>query len=124
MAEHTPTPWEYVPSTENHGPYITSAHGGTVADLYLMSQPGMASVRNGGTSKPVHFFHEMADPNAALIVRAVNSHDALVKALQAARYWVTRTAISKESTEASRMALADLGAIDAALASAQRVEGE
>lgn len=77
-AETTPRPWDYVPSTEHHGPYITSDFGGTIADLYLMSELGALSVRNGGTSKPVHFFHEMADPNAELIVRAVNAHDALL----------------------------------------------
>lgn len=82
-AEPTPRPWDYVPSTEHHGPYITSDYGGTIADLYLMSQPGALSSANGGTSKPVHFFHEMADPNAELIVRAVNSHDALVAACEA-----------------------------------------
>lgn len=78
MTKHTPTPWEYVPGTEHHGPYVTSEFGNTVADLYTMTLPGERSVVNGGPSKPVPFLHEMADPNAEFIVRAVNSHDALV----------------------------------------------
>jgi hypothetical protein len=82
----TPRPWDYVPSTEHHGPYITSDHGGTIADLYTMSQPGVFSTASGGPSKPIPFFHEMADPNAELIVRAVNSHDALVSALERIAY--------------------------------------
>ena len=81
---HTPTPrpWDYVPSTEHHGPYITSEFGSTICDCYVMSHPSEPSTAADGKSKPIHFLHEMADPNAALIVRAVNAHDALVKALK------------------------------------------
>lgn len=85
MSEHTPTPWEYVPATEHHGPYITSEFGSTICDCYLMSHPSEPSIRNGGKSKPIHFLHEMADPNAAFIVNAVNAHDTLVNAIEAVR---------------------------------------
>lgn len=84
QSKHTPTPWDYVPSTEHHGPYITSEFGSTICDCYVMSHPGEPSTANGGKSKPILFLHEMADPNAVLIVRAVNAHDALVDALTAA----------------------------------------
>lgn len=70
MAAHTPGPWEYVPATEHHGPYITSAFGSTICDCYVMSQPGLPSVRNGGPSRPINFLHEMAEPNARLIAAA------------------------------------------------------
>lgn len=82
MSEHTPLPWDYVASNEHHGPYITSSVGGTICDLYTMSHPSEPSAVNGGRSRPMPFYHEMADPNAQLIVRAVNAHDALVKALE------------------------------------------
>lgn len=70
MNKHTPAPWEYVPSTEHHGPYVTSEFGSTICDCYTMSQPGLWSTANGGPSKPVLFLAEMADPNARLIAAA------------------------------------------------------
>lgn len=70
ITEPTPGSWEYVPSTEHHGPYVTSEFGSTICDCYVMSDPSGASVRNGGTSKPIHHLHEMADPNARLIAAA------------------------------------------------------
>lgn len=76
----TPTPWEVIPSTEHHGPYIVSPYGSTLADLYCMSNPNALSVRNGGDSKPIHF--PDADDNASLIVRAVNAYDRLVESNQ------------------------------------------
>lgn len=66
---HTPGPWEYVPSTEHHGPYITTGADGTygdVADFYTMSKPWNASVGNGGDSKPMHHQPGRADANARL----------------------------------------------------------
>lgn len=70
---NTPEPWDYVPSTENHGPYITSDHGSTICDLYVMSQPDKLSIRNGGPSRPIPFLAEMADLNAKRIVNCVNA---------------------------------------------------
>lgn len=66
----TPGPWDYVPGNENHGPYVTSAYGSTICDCYMMTNPADWSVANGGTSKPVPFMAEMADPNARLIAAA------------------------------------------------------
>lgn len=77
----SPLPWELVKGTEHHGPYIVNCYGGDVCDLYAMSNPSALSVRNGGDSKPMWFADAAA--NAALIVRAVNSFDALVKAMEA-----------------------------------------
>jgi hypothetical protein len=71
----TPTPWELIEATEHHGAYIVNSWGRTICDLYAMSNPMAASVRNGGTSFPVHF-DDMA-ANAAFIVKAVNNHDQL-----------------------------------------------
>lgn len=67
---HTPGPWEYIPSSKHHGPYVASAYGGDICDCYTMSNPSSLSVRNGGDSKPIHFQHERADANARLIASA------------------------------------------------------
>lgn len=74
---HTPGPWDYVPSNEYHGPYVTTEYGSTVCDCYCMSNPLSLSVRNGGDSKPIHHMHEMADANARLIAAAPELLEAL-----------------------------------------------
>ncbi len=76
-SQHTPGPWEYVQSTEHHGPYVVHKFGPTVCDCYTMTQPGELSVRNGGVSKPVHFMADEADANARLIAEAPNMLTAL-----------------------------------------------
>lgn len=78
--KHTPGPWEYVPSTEHHGPYVTSDFGSTICDCYVMSNPSALSVRNGGDSRPILHLDEMADPNARLIAAAPELLDALKEA--------------------------------------------
>jgi hypothetical protein len=75
-------PWDYIKSTEHHGPYVVSAYGCIIADFYCMSRPDDWSVRNGGTSKPIHHMGELADEHAAYAVRASNAHEALVGALR------------------------------------------
>jgi hypothetical protein len=74
-ATHSATPWVLVEANEHHGPYICNAWGGDVCDLYAMSNPLAASVRNGGDSEPVLF--RDAEANAAFIVEAVNSYATL-----------------------------------------------
>jgi len=69
-AKHTPGPWEYVASNEHHGPYVVGPYGRDVCDCYTMSNPMAASVRNGGTSYPIHHHGEDADANARLIAAA------------------------------------------------------
>lgn len=76
-AKFTPGPWEYVPSSEHHGPYVAGPHGGDVCDCYTMSTPDAPSTRNGGNSYPVHFFAEQADANARLIAAAPTMFGAL-----------------------------------------------
>lgn len=66
----TPGPWDYVPSTEHHGPYVTSDFGNTLFDGYKMSYPGEASTANGGRSRPIHHMHEMADANMSIAAAA------------------------------------------------------
>ena len=69
--KHTPGPWEYVPSNENHGPYVANGWGaGDICDCYIMSKPSEIAVCNGGTSKPIHHQHGEADANARLIAAA------------------------------------------------------
>jgi len=65
--KHTPGPWEYVPSTENHGAYICGPWGSTVCDCYTMTVPGPF---NGWKAKPVPFHGEAMDANARLIAAA------------------------------------------------------
>jgi hypothetical protein len=70
--EHSPLPWEHVPSNEHHGAYICNGYGADVCDLYAMSDPSQPSTRNGGISRPIPFTD--ADANAAFIVEACNSY--------------------------------------------------
>lgn len=81
-AKHTDTRLEYVPSTEHHGPYVTTEFGTTVCDFYAMSRPSERSTASGGPSKPIPHLAEMADANAARVVLCWNAHDDLVKALE------------------------------------------
>lgn len=80
--KHTPGPWEYVPSTEHHGPYVSAPWGGDVCDCYVMSNPRTASVRNGGTSYPINHQGERADANARLIAAAPEMFEALTTLLK------------------------------------------
>lgn len=75
---HTSGPWEYVPGTEHHGPYVTHAFGGTVADCYMMSRPGPL---NHEPTHPVPFMAEMAEPNARLIAAAPDLLEVLQRAV-------------------------------------------
>lgn len=68
--KHTAGPWDYVASSEYHGPYVTTEFGVTVCDFYVMSNPTAYSVRNGGDSKPILHLAEMADANARLTAAA------------------------------------------------------
>ena len=88
--KHTPGPWEYVPSTEHHGPYVTSQYGSDICDCYVMTYPAEASVRNGGRSKPNHFLGEMADPNARLMAASPE----LLEALQNVRKLISEAALT------------------------------
>ena len=76
---HTPGPWDYVPGNEHHGPYITSDFGSTIADCYVLSEPGAFSSTEART--PIPFMHEMAEANARLIAAAPD----LLEALRLAR---------------------------------------
>lgn len=78
----TPGPWECVPATEHHGPYVTSEFGSTIADCYAMSNPSSLSVRNGGDSKPIIFMAEMAEPNAHLIAASPKLYETVSACLK------------------------------------------
>lgn len=97
---HTPGPWDYVPGNEHHGPYITSDFGSTIADCYVLSEPGAFSSTEART--PIPFMHEMAEANARLIAAA----PCLLEALRLARRYVADLPIVGD---------ADLAVIDAAI---------
>jgi len=103
----TPGPWEYIPSTEHHGPYVSGPWGGDICDCYTMSNPNALSVRNGGDSKPIHFQYGQADANARLIAAAPELYEALKNARA---LWGCR------STDATQLVW--LASVDAALAKA------
>lgn len=83
----TEGPWEFIPSTEHHGPYVTTGGNGfgDICDCYTMSNLAAMSVRNGGTSYPIHFQADRADANARLIAAAPDLYAALKEMLAA--YW-------------------------------------
>lgn len=74
--KHSPLPCDLVKGNEHHGPYLVNAYGGDICDFYTMSNPNAISVRNGGTSYPVHFAD--AAENAEFAWRAINSFQALL----------------------------------------------
>jgi hypothetical protein len=83
-AAHTPGPWEHVPGTEHHGPYVCGPFGNTVCDCYAMSRPPLFS---GESPSPISHMHEMAEPNARLIAAAPDLLEAcrdLLKMVEAA----------------------------------------
>jgi len=75
-AQHTPTPWAYRPNEFDDWGWIRAANGDLVA---------VAKASPWLTAEDFTLFREIkSDPaiaNAAFIVRACNSHDALVEAL-------------------------------------------
>jgi hypothetical protein len=104
QAKHTPGPWEYVPSSEHHGPYVTSEFGSTICDCYVMSRPDLPATRNGGESRPIPFLHEMADPNARLIAAAPDLLAALIEMKDFARGYLSE--MDEGEVEALKRAVA------------------
>jgi hypothetical protein len=69
----TPGPWEYIPSNKHHGPYVCGPFGGDICDCYI---------RNGGTSRPIHFQSDCADANAQLLAAAPELYATLAEIRQ------------------------------------------
>ena len=78
----TEGPWEYVASTEHHGPYVSCKWGGDICDCYVMSNPMAASVRNGGESYHINHQGDKADANAHLIAAAPCLAEAVAEMLE------------------------------------------
>ena len=115
---HTPGPWEYVPSTEHHGPYVTNQWGGDICDCYAMSNPASLSVRNGGDSRPIHFQHEAADANARLIAAAPQMLEALRLVSDRLPNFPDPDAVEEDDIAEVSISLADWRVIRAAVAAA------
>lgn len=110
----TPGPWEFVPGSEHHGPYVSAPWGDDICDLYFMSDPSAPSVRNGGPSRPIWFHAEQANANAALIAAAPDLYAALETLLG-------HCELANEGRGAS---LVDPHSIRAARAALSRARGE
>lgn len=67
MNKHTPTPWHYAPDLSNHGTQLIYG-----LDNYLVVDAGRINKRN----------LEETRLNAEFIVRAVNSHEELLRCLK------------------------------------------
>ena len=75
-AQHTPTPWQtYAPMAEHCQIAIESINSETIAIVELMDAK--------------RDYNATAKANAAFIVRACNSHDALVAAATEAENWLS-----------------------------------
>lgn len=102
MAEHTPTPWHF--EELEHRPdgcgYIRHE-----TDRFEISHHG-----DTGRTREENL------ANAALIVKAVNSHDALVNALQNARRYINAVIVNTPDKKKRRNFGDCLRIIDAALA--------
>jgi hypothetical protein len=85
MTEHTPTPWEYRPARHDDWGWIRGPKG---ADGIA---PLVATARSGKWEPEAMLDEHRINktdpygPNALFIVKAVNNHDALVKALEEAK---------------------------------------
>lgn len=116
---HTPGPWEYVPSNENHGPYVTNGWGaGDICDCYVMSNPSALAVCNGGTSKPIHMQHDEADANARLIAAAPDLLAALEDSALAIAYLMRQLKIVDSGWTTVDGRLLSLSSIETANATA------
>lgn len=100
MAEHTPTPWsisgrKMKPSSEPYGIIITGerSDGFQSSVAFCARHPGIDT--------------SAAEANAAFIIKAVNNHDALVRALTVAAERLEARGHNMGAREAWRM-LADL----------------
>lgn len=106
--EHTPTPWTYGDSDHNHNAVVMTEGGNIIA---LCPKHGVGFTKPGEVA-PWH----NANANAAFIVQAVNSHQALVEALKDALAWTQTDLESIEDITPNELMLtARLDTLNAAL---------
>lgn len=105
MSDHTPTPWV----VEGASIYTAAVS----EPRYVMETAPRQNI--GSLSSPRG--PSQRDVDAAFIVKAVNAHDALVRALKTAREWISEGAHSSDP-DLAEMAFADLARVDAALSKA------
>ena len=92
--KHTATPWNYNP--DENGTIIRGLNGNGINNSNEVCEVLLPKIREKGYDQCA----EIQLANAALIVRAVNSHDLLVKAVEEA-YQARLIQIQDESDEPS-----------------------
>jgi hypothetical protein len=104
--KHTPTPWRLGPFHKKDGSVAIHAKGESVFHM-----------------APFASSEERAEANAAFIVKAVNAHEGLVKALERAITYIELTC-DEEAGEEAAEAKHDLDMARAALKAADAAGGE
>lgn len=103
MDDHTPTPWEVMPSETWH--HLNS--GNAPSSVFHIGDYTVV------TDTPSYEFHAEDSADAAFIVKAVNNHYALTKALSLALYELTACARQLKARDGGSVDLALKAARDA-----------
>lgn len=111
--EHTPTPWK-----------LNKALDGEHVVYDPQTQYGIAYTHSGD-GKGAHIEDEDTRlANAAFIVRAVNAHDALVKALEDSRHFLSIITPYLDGTQGSDLVPRIAANVEAAQAALRQANGE
>lgn len=101
MTEHSPTPWRFgtpeIELDDCENGYVSQTIVADGCALPIAITYGLLDQEGRGPSEVAH------DANAALIVRCVNSHDALVAALEAVMAQPTENPLRLNPDERKKM---------------------
>lgn len=82
MTEHTPTPWKYRPHEHDDWGWIRGPKVGNFVGPIVAISRSSAQETSDSFDKHRAAGTDPYEANAAFIIKAVNNHDALVKALE------------------------------------------